>query len=91
MPLAPWSGYATLACLVAVVVLLGFDRPIGTWTVASIAVIVPGLIGGWYLARRRVTAVAEERLGFTGSFPVVMRSPLQDRIGTNNARDGEIA
>lgn len=80
MPFAPYSGYATLLFLVAVIGLMAYDRPIGTWTVASIAVIVPALIGGWYLARRRVLAVAEERLGSTGSFPVNASSPPKEYL-----------
>lgn len=61
MPLAPWSGYATLVFLAVVIVLMGFDHPIGTWTVGSIVLIVPALIAGWYLVRKRVLAIAAER------------------------------
>jgi L-asparagine permease len=37
-----------------IVVLMAFDRPIGTYTVASLVVIVPALFGGWFLVRNRV-------------------------------------
>ncbi|MCS3782414.1 amino acid permease [Tsukamurella ocularis] len=77
MPLAPWSSYVTLAFLFAVLVLMGFDRPIGTWTVASLVVIVPLLIGGWYLVRGRVLEEARLREGYTGEFPVVANVPVE--------------
>jgi L-asparagine permease len=83
MPLTPYSGYATLAFLVAVLVLMAFDAPIGTWTIGTIVVLVPMLIGGWYLVRGRVLAVARERMGYTGEFPVIANRPvdLDDQLG----------
>ncbi|HZA12795.1 amino acid permease [Mycobacterium sp.] len=75
MPFAPYTGYLTLVFLAAVLVLMAFDKPIGTWTVATIIVLIPMLIGGWYLVRNRVTAVARERIGYTGEFPVVANPP----------------
>src|SRR4029077_11526251 len=71
----PWTGYLTLAFLFGVVVLMALDPPIGTWTVASLVVIIPALIVGWYAVRGRVLAVAQEREGFTGQFPVVANRP----------------
>ena len=68
---APYTGYLTLAFLVAVVVLMAFDSPVGTWTVASIVIIVPLLIVGWYLSRDRIRAIAAERDGTTGPHPVL--------------------
>ncbi len=38
MPFTPYSGYLTLAFLVFILVLMAFDEPIGTWTVASLVV-----------------------------------------------------
>jgi len=73
---APWTGYATLVFLAAVLVLMAMDRPIGTWTVATLVVIVPALIGGWFLVRARVLAVAQERIGHTGEYPVVANREL---------------
>lgn len=73
---SPWTGYATLAFLVAVLVLMAFDHPIGTWTVGTLVVIIPALIGGWYLVRNRVLAVAQERTGHTGEHPVIAERPL---------------
>jgi L-asparagine permease len=79
MPLSPWSGYLTLLFLLGVLVLMVFDRPIGTWTVGSLVVIIPALIGGWYLVRHRVIAIAEEREGHTGGFPVVANRPINPK------------
>src|SRR5699024_6592385 len=44
MPFAPISGWATLAFLAAVLVMMAFDNPVGTWTIASLAIIIPMLI-----------------------------------------------
>ena len=68
----PYTGYLTLAFLFGDVVLMAFDPPIGTWTVATLVVIIPALIVGWYAVRGRVLEMAREREGFTGStaFPV---------------------
>ena len=75
---SPYTGYATLAFLFAVLVLMAFDHPIGTWTVATLVVIIPALIGGWFLVRARVLAVAQERIGYTGEFPLVANRPPPD-------------
>ncbi|GAA0993797.1 amino acid permease [Nocardiopsis tropica] len=72
---APYTGYITLAFLVLVLVLMAFDTPIGTWTVASLLVLIPMLIGGWFLARGRVAEAAAARDGYTGTFPVVAERP----------------
>ncbi len=68
---APYTGYLTLAFLLAVLVLMAFDSPVGTWTVASIVVIVPALVVGWYLSRGRINAIAATRDGYTGAHPVI--------------------
>jgi L-asparagine permease len=72
---APYTGYVTLAFLLAVVVLMAFNYPIGTWTVASLVVLVPALVVGWYLVRDRVLQIAQERMGFTGPLPVIANPP----------------
>ncbi len=72
---SPYTGYLTLAFLVGVLVLTGFNYPIGTWTVASIVVLVPALAGGWLLVRDRVFEIARHRDGNTGPFPVVANPP----------------
>ncbi|MGQ7350003.1 amino acid permease [Quadrisphaera oryzae] len=72
---APYTGYATLAFLAVVLVLIGFDYPIGTYTLATLVLIVPALIVGWFAVRRRVLAVAAEREGYTGEYPVIAERP----------------
>ena len=72
---SPYTGYITLAFLAGVLVLMAFNRPIGTWTVASLLVLVPLLIGGWYLVRDRVLEIAQDRLGYTGPLPVIANPP----------------
>lgn len=72
---APYTGYATLAFLASVLVLMAFDKPIGTWTVATLVLIIPALINGWFIARGRVYEIAKQRQGFTGQFPVVANPP----------------
>src|SRR5690606_19800205 len=62
MPLAPVSGWVTLGFLALVLVMMAFDNPIGTWTIASLAIIIPLIIGGWYLCRGRINEIAAARL-----------------------------
>jgi L-asparagine permease len=61
MPWAPVTGYLTLAFLLAVLVLMAFDSPVGTWTVASLVIIIPLLVLGWYRCRDRIYAIAAQR------------------------------
>ncbi|WP_432571150.1 amino acid permease [Kineococcus sp. SYSU DK005] len=66
---APFTGYLVLAFLVAVLAVMAYDedsRP----TVYALGVIVPLLVLGWFGVRGRVLAAAEERMGWTGDFPV---------------------
>ena len=72
---SPYTGYITLAFLAGVLVLMAFNRPIGTWTVASLLVLIPALAGGWYLVRDRVLEIAQERIGYTGPLPVIANPP----------------
>ena len=37
--------------------------PIGSWTIASLLVIIPALVIGWYLLRDRIHRLAGERAG----------------------------
>jgi L-asparagine permease len=62
MPLAPVSGWVILGFLALVLVMMAFDNPIGTWTIASLAIIIPLMIGGWYLCRGRINEIAAARL-----------------------------
>jgi L-asparagine permease len=68
---APFTSYLTLAFLAGVFVLIGFDYPVGTFTIGSLVIIVPLLVLGWFLCRGRIAAIAEERAALTGGGPVV--------------------
>lgn len=48
MPGAPLTGWATLGFLLGVLVLMGFDYPAGTFTVAAIPFLIVALALGWY-------------------------------------------
>ncbi|MCQ2002186.1 amino acid permease [Arthrobacter zhaoxinii] len=61
MPGAPVTGWITLAFLLAVLILMAFDSPVGTWTIASLVVIIPALMIGWRLCRDRVLELAAAR------------------------------
>jgi L-asparagine permease len=78
MPGAPVTGWLTLAFLLGVLVLTGFDYPIGTYTVATLVVIIPALIVGWYLCRDKIREAALERNAITGKYPVVAERPERD-------------
>ncbi|CFS32814.1 L-asparagine ABC transporter permease [Mycobacterium tuberculosis] len=71
MPLSPFSGYLTLAFLAGVLILMYFDEQHGPWMIAATVIGVPALIGGWYLVRNRVTAVAHHAIDHTKSVAVV--------------------
>ncbi len=58
---APYTGLLTLLFLFAVLVLMALDYPVGTWTIASLILIVPALVIGWYLLRDRIHRLAAER------------------------------
>jgi L-asparagine permease len=60
MPFSPYSGYLTLAFLVGVVILMFFDKVQGPYLIGATVVGVPGLIGGWFLVRKRVSAAAQD-------------------------------
>ncbi|MGL6235351.1 MAG: amino acid permease [Segniliparus sp.] len=102
MPGAPYTGYATLLFLVLVPVLMALPKNTetvwikryeGTVTVGAFFVfLLPILILGWFLLRDRVNAIAQERMGYTGQFPVVAnlpvdsdRLPLKDRPETTGS------
>jgi L-asparagine permease len=79
---APYTGYLTLAFLAAVLALMAFDYPVGTWTIgATLVVVIPALVLGWYAVRARVMAIAHERSGWTGPLPVIAARPLADSEG----------
>lgn len=51
---APYTSYLVLAFLFGVLVLIGLDFPVGTWTLGSLVIIVPLLVLGWFLCRHRI-------------------------------------
>ncbi|KOC92361.1 L-asparagine permease [Winslowiella iniecta] len=54
LPWAPFTSWLTLLFLASVLVLMAFDYPNGTYTIASIPVIAVVLILGWFGVRKRV-------------------------------------
>ena len=52
MPGAPVTSWLTLLFLATVLVLMAFDYPNGTWTVAAIPIVAVLLVAGWYGLRR---------------------------------------
>jgi L-asparagine permease len=71
MPLSPYSGYLTLVFLISVVVLMFFDKVQGPYLLGTTIIGIPALIGGWFLVRHRVRAIAEE----TASEPAPSTDP----------------
>ncbi len=63
MPGAPFTSWLTLLFLFSVLVLMAFDYPNGTYTVATIPLLVVLLVLGWFGLRKRaleVKALEEE-------------------------------
>ncbi|MDI9220160.1 L-asparagine permease [Pantoea sp. EA-12] len=58
LPWAPVTSWLTLLFLVSVLVLMAFDYPNGTYTIASIPLIAVVLVLGWFGVRKRVHAEA---------------------------------
>jgi L-asparagine permease len=52
LPFAPLSAWLTLAFLGGVLVLMAFDYPAGTYTIAAIPVVALGLALGWLAMKR---------------------------------------
>lgn len=75
---APYTAWLTLAFLAAVLVLMAFDYPTGTFTVASLIIIIPLLVLGWFAQRKRILAIAQAREGFTGTHPIIAARPGLD-------------
>jgi L-asparagine permease len=76
---APYTSYLTLLFLAGVLVLIALDYPVGTYTVGSLLLIVPALVAGWFACRERIIAIADERSGFTGAYPVIAERPAQGK------------
>ena len=61
MPWAPVTSWLTLAFLAGVLVLMAFDYPNGTYTVATIPVLIVLLVLGWFGLRNRAKEVKAEQ------------------------------
>ena len=57
MPGAPVTSWLTLLFLFSVLVLMAFDYPNGTYTIATIPLLAVLLVAGWFGVRKRVHAV----------------------------------
>lgn len=55
------GDYATLVFIAAVIVLMAFDRPIGSSALLASLLLIPVFVGMWYAWRGRIKAIAEER------------------------------
>lgn len=77
-PFSPVSDWLVLVFLAAVLVLMAIDYPVGTWTLGTFLLMIPILIIGWFLVRKRVNEIARVREGYTGNFPVVAHVPSAD-------------
>ncbi|NIE77161.1 amino acid permease [Pantoea sp. Ap-967] len=64
MPLAPYSGYATLGFFGLVLALIACNYPVGTFTIAATPFYALALVAGWFLVRRRVRSIEEGALVF---------------------------
>ncbi|MGU3575212.1 amino acid permease [Brucellaceae bacterium C25G] len=56
---APYTGVLTLVFLFGVLVLMAFDYPVGSWTIASLIIIIPALVIGWFMMRGRIYSLAK--------------------------------
>lgn len=61
MPWAPVTSWLTLAFLAGVLILMAFDYPNGTYTVATIPVLIILLVLGWIGLRKRAAEVHAEQ------------------------------
>ncbi|THD49386.1 amino acid permease, partial [Enterobacteriaceae bacterium ML5] len=59
MPWAPVTSWLTLAFLASVLVLMAFDYPNGTYTIATIPVLIILLVLGWIGLRKRAAEVKQ--------------------------------
>ena len=74
---APFTSYLTLAFLAFVLVTMGSSET-GHWVLASLVILIPLLIVGWFAAKPRILAAAAAREGHTGTWPVVAERPAID-------------
>lgn len=78
LPGAPFTSWLTLLFLFSVLVLMAFDYPNGTYTIASIPLIAVVLVLGWFGVRKRVNAIAQTEHDHLHSHDDVKPSKLAD-------------
>lgn len=76
---APYTSYLTLAFLAFVLVTMAFSET-GRWVLASLVLLIPALIVGWFAARKKIYAAAAARDGITGAFPVIAERPAMEAL-----------
>lgn len=64
MPGAPVTSWLTLAFLLTVVIMMAFDYPNGTWTIATIPVLAVLLTLGWFSLRKRAQEVKRDQQAY---------------------------
>lgn len=57
LPGAPFTSWLTTVFLLSVLVLMAFDYPNGTYTIASLPLIAILLVAGWFGVRKRVAEI----------------------------------
>ena len=60
-PFGLWGDYLTLIFIVAVIILMAFDYPIGTYALVFAATLIPIFVIMWLCWRGRIQRIAEEK------------------------------
>ena len=81
-----FADWLVIAFIAAVMVLIAFDYPVGTYTLVAMIAVIPFLVIGWFVVRDRVRAIAAARDGYTGAHPVVGTSPGQELLTQRSHR-----
>lgn len=76
---APYTSYLTLAFLAFVLVTMGFSET-GRWVLASLVILIPALVVGWFASKKNILAAAERREGYTGQHPIVAARPATEAL-----------
>lgn len=82
----PYTSYATLIFLGAVVVLMCWEN---YWNLIAILVGIPLLVGGWFACRDKVLAIAAQRQGYTGEYPVIPQPPVPESPREHHQHEDE--
>ena len=81
-----FADWLVIAFIAAVMVLIAFDYPVGTYTLVAMIAVIPFLVIGWFVVRDRVREIAAARDGYTGTYPVVGTSPGQELLTQRSHR-----